>query len=286
MSQPDNILAILASKMKTVIQNLSDTPQIMGVLNITPDSFSDGGQYNTVAGSYARAEQMLNEGVDIFDIGGESTRPGAQAVSIQEELDRILPVIEAIKPLGKSISVDTRRTQVMQAVLELGVNIINDVNALQESQALETVAKTNADICLMHMQGQPKTMQEQPAYSDVVNEVVQFLQARIDACQARGIDASRIIIDPGFGFGKTLAHNLQLLSNLKQFKQLGCRILIGLSRKSMFGHITGKPVEDRFASSLAATVVGLLQGVDIVRTHDVAGTLDAIQVLSALKKEA
>ncbi len=257
----------------------------MGVLNITPDSFSDGGQYNTVARSYERAQQMLHDGVDIFDIGGESTRPGAEFVTLQEELDRILPVIEAIKPLGKPISVDTRRSQVMRKVLDLGVNIINDVNALQDEQALETVAHSKADVCLMHMQGQPKTMQQNPEYDDVTADVMAFLQARLDACKAHGITTSRIIIDPGFGFGKTLAHNLQLLSNLKAFKRLGCRVLIGLSRKAMFGHITGKPPQERFASSLAATVVGLLQGVDIVRTHDVAGTLDAIRVLAALKKE-
>lgn len=254
----------------------------MGVLNITPDSFSDGGQYNTVAGSYARAEQMLLDGVDIFDIGGESTRPGADPISIQQELDRILPVIEAIKPLGKPISVDTRRTQVMQAVLQLGVEIINDVNALRDAQAIEVVANSDADICLMHMQGLPESMQDYPEYKDVVAEVFQFLQNRITACEQQGITRSRIIIDPGFGFGKALQHNLQLLKNLQLFKQLGCRILIGLSRKSMFGHITGKPVNERFASSLAATVVALLQGIDIVRTHDVAGTLDAIKVVSAL----
>ncbi len=256
--------------------------QIMGVLNITPDSFSDGGQYNTVAGGYMRAEQMLHEGVDIFDVGGESTRPGAQPVSVQEELDRILPVIEAIKSLGKPISVDTRRTQVMQAVLQLGVQTINDVDALQDEQALETVASSNADVCIMHMQGQPHTMQENPEYSDVVKDVFDFLEQRVQACEQQGINKSRIIIDPGFGFGKTLQHNLKLLKSLKHFQQLGCRILIGLSRKSMFGNITGKPVEERFAGSLAATVVALLQGVDIVRTHDVAGTLDAIKVVSAL----
>lgn len=257
----------------------------MGVLNITPDSFSDGGRFINPQSAYERALAMVEEGVDIIDVGGESTRPQAQPVSIQEELDRILPVIEIIKPLGKPISVDTRKTAVMREVLRLGVDIINDVYALQDEGALALVSEYPVKICLMHMQNQPQTMQDAPVYEDVVEEVHAFLKARITACEAAGIDKSRIILDPGFGFGKTLAHNLTLLGSLTRFNDLGCPLMAGLSRKAMFGMITGKPPEQRMPSSLSAAVVSLLQGVSIIRTHDVAPTRDAISVLVSLQQE-
>jgi dihydropteroate synthase len=257
----------------------------MGILNITPDSFSDGGLHFHPEDALRRAEKMIAEGVDLFDIGGESTRPGAQPVSVQEELDRILPVIEALQTLGKPISVDTQKTAVMREVLRLGVDIINDVRALQDEGAVECLAQYSAKICLMHMRGSPQTMQAAPEYKDVVTEVHEFLAARIKACEAAGIDKSRLILDPGFGFGKTLSHNLQLLNSLEAFHDLGCPLLVGLSRKSMFGQITGKPFDDRMASSLAATVVSLLQGAAYVRTHDVGATRDAILVLQAMQQE-
>lgn len=258
----------------------------MGVLNITPDSFSDGGAHLGLSQACARAEAMLKEGVDIFDIGGESTRPGASSVSVQEELDRIVPVIEAIKPFGKPISIDTRHTAVMRVVLDLGVDMINDVNALQDDGAVELLAGSHANICLMHMQGQPKTMQENPQYGNVLDDVIAFLKARIKRCEEAGIAQSRLVVDPGFGFGKTLAHNLALLNQLKALQCLDVKVLVGLSRKSMFGLITEKDVGGRMPSSLTAAVISLLQGVDIIRTHDVAPLRDAIKVLSALREEA
>lgn len=257
----------------------------MGILNITPDSFSDGGRYLNPASAYERAAIMVDEGVDIIDIGGESTRPNAPVVSLQEELDRILPVIEAIQTLGKPISVDTQKTGVMREVLALGVEIINDVRALQAEGALALLAEHNAHICLMHMQGVPQNMQQAPFYEDVVSNVYDFLEQRILACEQAGISKNRLILDPGFGFGKTLSHNLTLLGSLMKFHDLGCPLLVGLSRKAMFGLITGKPEEQRMPSSLTAAVVSLLQGAAIIRTHDVAPTRDALSVLASLQQE-
>lgn len=259
--------------------------KIMGVLNVTPDSFSDGGQFLSPQSAYVRAASMIEEGADIIDVGGESTRPQATPTSVQEELDRILPVIEAIKPLGKPISVDTRKTAVMREVLRLEVTMINDVNALQDDDAIALIAAHEVQVCLMHMQGLPETMQASPHYQDPVHEVYEYLKGRILACEQAGISRSRLIIDPGFGFGKNLSHNLQLLTFLSHFHSLDCPILVGLSRKSMFGQITGKPAEQRMASSLTAAVVSLLQGVSIIRTHDIAPTRDAILVLKSLQQE-
>jgi dihydropteroate synthase len=257
----------------------------MGILNITPDSFSDGGDYLSPQSALERAATMVDEGVDIIDVGGESTRPQAAPISPQEELDRILPVIEAIQPLGKPISIDTRKTAVMQEVLRLGVDLINDVSALQDEGALALLGSHTAQVCLMHMQGQPQSMQNAPVYEDVVSEVYDFLKARIEACEAAGIARSRIIIDPGFGFGKTLSHNLQLLGSLSRFHDLDCPLLVGLSRKAMFGLITGKPALQRMPSSLSAAVVSLLQGASIIRTHDVGPTRDALSLLVKLQQE-
>lgn len=258
----------------------------MGVLNITPDSFSDGGQFLSPQSAYERASVMVEEGVDIIDVGGESTRPGAQYVSDQEELDRILPVIQAIQSLGKPISIDTRKPKVMQEALRLGVYMVNDVNALQDPAAIPLLANHSAQVCLMHMQGEPQTMQQSPHYQDPVKEVYDFLHERIEACEAAGIARDRIIIDPGFGFGKTLGHNLALLRSLSKFHDLGCPLMVGLSRKAMFGLITGKPPQERGPSSLTAIVVSLLQGVSFIRTHDVAAARDAILVLQELTHDS
>lgn len=273
--------------MNTLARQLAlhDDIQVMGIINITPDSFSDGGQYLSAQAAFERAERMVEEGADILDLGGESTRPQATPVSTQEELDRLLPVIEQVKTLGKPISIDTRKTAVMQEVLRLGVHMINDVNALQDEGALELLAQHSAKICLMHMQGEPQTMQQAPAYSDPVPEIHDFFQKRLQACEKAGIIRERIILDPGFGFGKTLAHNLLILQSLSAFHDLGCPLLVGLSRKTMFGQITDKPPEERMASSLTAAVLSLLQGVSIIRTHDVAPTQDAIRVLASLQQE-
>jgi dihydropteroate synthase len=257
----------------------------MGVLNVTPDSFSDGGQHLHRAAAFERAARMVEEGADLIDIGGESTRPQAAPVSVQEELDRIIPVIEAVKTLGIPISVDTRKTAVMREALALGVEMINDVNALQEEGALALLAASSAQVCLMHMQGNPETMQDQPEYRDPVDEIHDFLAQRIQACLQAGIGQERLWIDPGFGFGKNLSHNLALLGSLSRFHDLHCPLAVGLSRKSMFGLITGKPVDQRMPSSLAAAVLGLLQGVSLIRTHEVAPTRDAILVLTALQQE-
>jgi len=271
--------------MRNTLIHVSQNHQVMGVLNITPDSFSDGGQFLNKNEAYARAEKMVEEGVDILDIGGESTRPYAEPGSDQEELDRILPIIEAIKPLGKPISVDTPKTEVMRAVLALDVAMIKDVAALRDEGACAVLAEHKADICLMHMQNDPQTMQDTPLYDNVVDEVYAFLAQRIAHCVDAGIAKERIIVDPGFGFGKSLGHNLALLGALARFKPLGCRLLVGLSRKSMLGEITGKKVGERMPSALVAAVISLLQGVDIIRTHDVAPTKDAVAVLEQLKQE-
>jgi dihydropteroate synthase len=257
----------------------------MGILNITPDSFSDGGLYRYASEALVRALEMMEEGVDIIDLGAESTRPGAQPVSEAEELDRLIPVIEALKDLPVRLSIDTRKASVMKALLPYGISMINDVMALRGEGSLEAALQSSADICLMHMRGQPQDMQKAPQYEDVVKEVYQFLEQRLFACEARGISRQRIIIDPGFCFGKTLSHNLQLLSQLHLFKRLGCRMMVGVSRKSMLSAITNRAHPALAASGLTVAILSLLQGADIIRTHDVAGTRDALAVLAALKEE-
>lgn len=261
-----------------------DSPLIMGVVNVTPDSFSDGGRFFDAAAAAARAQCLLEEGAAIVDIGGESTRPGAQPVGEQEELDRVLPVLERLKDFAAPVSVDTRRPGVMRAVLDAGASMINDVQALSADGALGAVAASRAAVCLMHKQGEPAHMQDAPYYADVVGEVHGFLAARVAAARTAGIDARRIAVDPGFGFGKNLEHNLALLRGLARFCDLGVAVLAGVSRKSMFARLTGRPVGERLAASLAAALLAVQGGARILRVHDVAETRDALAVWSAVEK--
>jgi dihydropteroate synthase len=259
-------------------------PKVMGIVNVTPDSFSDGGRHFAPEAAINHARRLIEEGADILDIGGESTRPGSAPVSTQEELDRVLPVIEGLRDISIPISIDTYKPEVMRAALEAGAVMVNDVNALQSEGALDTVAKTAAAICLMHKQGVPQNMQHQPHYQDVIAEVSAFLRGRIVAATAAGIPLERLIIDPGFGFGKSLEHNLSLLKNLHAFTLPGVPVLAGLSRKSMLGTITGNVVGDRVAASVAAALIAVQRGASIVRVHDVRETVDALRVWSAVEK--
>jgi len=256
----------------------------MGVLNVTPDSFSDGGWYTTLDRALQRARDMVAEGADIVDIGGESTRPGAPAVSVQEELDRVLSVVEAVaRELPAVVSIDTSKPEVMQAALGAGAGMINDVRALQTPGALAIAAASRAAVCLMHIQGTPATMQLAPHYEAVVAEIKAFLTERMRACEAAGIRRDRILIDPGFGFGKTLEHNLLLLRHLDEFRQLGAVLLVGLSRKSMIGKLLhDAPPGERLYGSLAAAVIAAWQGAQILRVHDVGATAQALQVCAAV----
>ncbi len=257
-------------------------PLVMGIVNVTPDSFSDGGQYLRRDAALAHARQLIAEGADMLDIGGESTRPGAAPVGEQEELDRVIPVLEGLRGAPIPLSVDTYRPQVMRAALAAGASMVNDIAALQEPGALEAVAASDAAVCLMHMQGKPQTMQAQPAYRDVVAEVRDFLRARVAAAEAAGIPRVRLVVDPGFGFGKALGHNLALLRDLAALGDLGVPILAGLSRKSMLGAITGQDVAHRLPASIAAALIAVQHGAAILRVHDVRATVDALQVLHAV----
>ena len=254
----------------------------MGIVNVTPDSFSDGGLHLQRGPALAHAHQLIAEGADILDIGGESTRPGARPVSIQEELDRVLPVIEGLRGAPVPISIDTFKPEVMQAAIAAGAQMVNDINALQDAAAMNVVAAGNVAVCLMHKQGDPQTMQQQPYYQNVVTEVSAFLRERAAAAQAAGIRRERIVVDPGFGFGKTLAHNLSLLRELKQLTELGVPVLAGLSRKSMLGALTGQDVGQRLPASLAAALIAVQRGANIVRVHDVRATVDALKILIAV----
>jgi dihydropteroate synthase len=257
-------------------------PKVMGIVNVTPDSFSDGGRHLALEGAIAHARRLIEEGADILDIGGESTRPGAAPVSEQEELDRVLPVIENLRDISVPISIDTYKPDVMRAALAGGACIVNDVNALQSQGALEVVAKTAAAVCLMHKKGAPQNMQQQPQYQDVIAEVCAFLRERTAVAEAAGIPRERMLIDPGFGFGKTLEHNLTLLKNIQAFTVLGVPVLAGLSRKSMLGAITGREVGDRVAASVAAALIAVQGGASIVRVHDVRETVDALKIFNAV----
>ena len=256
----------------------------MGVLNVTPDSFSDGGRFAAIDAAIEHAERMVEAGAAFIDIGGESTRPGANAVSETEELRRVIPVIEALRArVDVPISIDTSKALVMRHAVEAGASLINDVYALRAPGALEAAALLPAAVCLMHMQGEPRTMQANPVYEDVVADVQSFLQARIDDCERAGIGLDRLVLDPGIGFGKQLQHNLALLAHLSQLRVEGCPLLIGVSRKSMFGALLGRGVEDRLAGGLAVAAASVLAGASIIRTHDVPQTVDAIKVAAALK---
>lgn len=260
-----------------------DRPMVMGVLNVTPDSFSDGGRFVGLDLALAHVEQMLKDGVDIIDVGGESTRPGAAAVSGQDEIERVVPLVEAVRHrFDVPISVDTSKPNVMRAAVAAGANMLNDVLALQEEGALLAAVELAVPVCLMHMQGEPRSMQEDPRYDDVTVEVLQFLRERIDVCQEAGIARNKLLVDPGFGFGKRLSHNLTLLRELGRFKSLELPILIGVSRKSMIGTILNRPVDQRLYGSLAAASLALWQGASIIRTHDVAATKDVVKLCQAV----
>jgi len=259
----------------------------MGVVNTTPDSFSDGGKFDTTDKAFAHAQALISQGVDILDIGGESTRPGSQQVDLEEELARTIPLIKAIREISEiPISIDTNKSAVMQAAAASGATMINSIWALQLDDSLQVAADLGVSVVLMHMQGTPQTMQQKPVYADVVGEVKDFLKQRIDAALDAGIAEGKIIIDPGFGFGKTIDHNLLLLKSLNEFKQLGVPVLAGLSRKAMIGAIIDKPVDQRLYGSLSTAVIAAMLGADILRVHDVAETLDAIKVVKALGQVA
>ncbi|MBK8162437.1 MAG: dihydropteroate synthase [Gammaproteobacteria bacterium] len=256
----------------------------MGILNVTPDSFWDGGDFFSPQTAVARALRMTGEGAAIIDVGGESTRPGAGAVAEAEEIERIIPVIREIRAAVPAavISVDTSKPAVMRAAVAAGAGLINDVRALREPGALEAARELGVPVCLMHMQGEPRTMQQAPHYDDVVREVMEFLSARIEACLRAGIPRARLLVDPGFGFGKTATHNLELLRRLDRFRELDCPLLVGLSRKSLIGTVLGHPVEGRLYGSIALATLAVWQGASIVRAHDVAATVDAARLCGAV----
>jgi len=255
----------------------------MGIVNVTADSFSGDGLAGEPQRAVAQGRRMVEEGAGMLDIGGESSRPGAEPMSVERELARVLPVIEGLRACGVPLSVDTVKPEVMAAAIAAGADMINDIAALAAPGAMAAVAAGKAGVCLMHMQGEPRTMQQNPDYDDVVAEVLAFLAGRVAACEAAGIDRRRIVIDPGFGFGKTLAHNLALLRHLDRFAGLGLPVLAGMSRKSMLGGITGRPVNERLPAGLAAAVLAVQRGAAIVRVHDVAATRDALAVLNAVE---
>lgn len=259
-------------------------PLVMGILNLTPDSFSDGGQFHSLDQALTCAEQMIANGVDIIDIGGESSRPGAQPLPADEELRRVMPVLYALRDCGKPLSVDTYKPEVMREVLQAGADMINDINGFRAEGALTAVNESECALCIMHMQKDPLTMQVNPEYRDVTQEVVGFLNERVAAAEQAGIDRSRICVDPGFGFGKTVEHNLSLLCNITTMADaIGVPVLAGLSRKSTIGALTGRPVEQRLAGSIAAALASVSRGASIVRVHDVAETVDALKVWAAVE---
>ena len=258
--------------------------RIMGVLNVTPDSFSDGGRHNRPDEALKRAAQMVSEGADIIDVGGESTRPGADAVDEQQELDRVIPVVEAVhREFDTVVSIDTRKPRVMREAVSAGARFINDVSGLREHGALETVARLGVPVCIMHMQGRPHDMQFDPHYDDVVAEVLEYLLARAAACEAAGVAREHIVIDPGLGFGKTVEHNLTLLANLPRFASAGFEVLIGASRKQTIGTVLGRSVDDRLYGSIGLAVHAALNGAAIVRVHDVGATADAVTMALAVE---
>lgn len=260
--------------------NLSGTQAlVMGILNITPDSFSDAGQYQHLESALSRAEQMIADGADILDIGGESSRPGAPPLPLREELQRVMPVLYALRDCGKPLSVDTYKPEVMREAILAGADMINDINAFRAPGAIEAVQGSDCALCIMHMQNVPETMQQQPQYEDVVREVIAFLRERVDTMVAAGIARERLCVDPGFGFGKTVEQNYALLRATRQLRsELGLPVLAGLSRKSMVGAVTGRPVGQRLAGSIAGALAAVAQGAEIIRVHDVAETVDALKV--------
>jgi len=258
-------------------------PAVMGILNVTPDSFSDGGHFDNPNIALRQAATMAEGGAAIIDIGGESTRPGAGSVDVQQELDRVIPIIEIVRSVTDiPISIDTSKAEVMRASVAAGASLINDVNALQGDGALQAAAELQVPVCLMHMRGEPRTMQKDPVYNDVVADVAEFLEARVAACVEAGLGEELLIVDPGFGFGKTHLHNVELLANLRQLRVRNRPVLVGVSRKSTLGELTNREVHERLPASVAAAVVAVMKGADIVRVHDVQATVDALKVAQAV----
>ena len=261
-------------------------PMVMGILNVTPDSFADGGKYLVPAQAAEHARQMILDGADIIDVGGESTRPGAAVISVEEELHRVIPVIQAIRAESTiPISIDTSTPEVMRQAALMGVDLINDVRALSRPGALAAAAATGLPVCLTHMQGDPQTMQLEPTYTNLLVEICGFFEARILACEAAGIPRAKIILDPGFGFGKTAAHNLQLINRLEEFMMFGCPLLVGLSRKSTIGEVLGDPAVDRLQGSIAGALLAYMNGASLLRVHDVTETVQALRVVKAIQSE-
>ena len=255
----------------------------MGILNVTPDSFSDGGKFNSLDNALLQAERMIQAGVSIIDIGGESTRPGAPDVSLEEELARVIPAIKAIRAkFDVWISIDTSKAEVMRQAVEAGADLINDVRALQEPGALQAAAEANVPVCLMHMKGQPRTMQASPVYDDVLMDVEAFLQERVEACEAVGISKNQLILDPGFGFGKTIEHNYHLLAHLEKFHRLGLPVLAGMSRKSMIFKLLDKAPADCMVASVTCATIAAMKGAQIIRVHDVEDTLEAMKIIEVM----
>ncbi|PTP77470.1 dihydropteroate synthase [Vibrio splendidus] len=271
---------ILKANNKTLVL---DRPHVMGILNVTPDSFSDGGRFNSLDNALLQAERMIQAGVSIIDIGGESTRPGAPDVSLEEELARVIPAIKAIRAkFDVWISIDTSKAEVMRQAVEAGADLINDVRALQEPGALQAAAEGNVPVCLMHMKGQPRTMQASPVYDDVLMDVEAFLQERVEACEAVGISKNQLILDPGFGFGKTIEHNYHLLAHLEKFHTLGLPVLAGMSRKSMIFKLLDKAPADCMVASVTCATIAAMKGTQIIRVHDVEDTLEAMKIIEVM----
>ena len=259
--------------------------QVMGILNVTPDSFSDGGKFSHFDRAFRQVELMIDNGVDIIDIGGESTRPGAIDVSEKDEIARVIPLLKAIKSrFDTCVSIDTSKAVVMSEAITYGADMINDVRALQNEDCLDVIAQSDVSVCLMHMQGMPRTMQEKPHYKNIINDILSFFEQRIRTCEQKGIKKERLILDPGFGFGKTLEHNYQMLAQLSLFKKLNLPLLVGTSRKSMLGQLLNRDVSQRLAGSLTTAIVAVQQGASIIRVHDVAETVDAIKILTEVAK--
>jgi dihydropteroate synthase len=257
--------------------------KVMGILNVTPDSFSDGGQFTCFDSALKQVDQMILNGVDIIDIGGESTRPGAVDVSVKDEISRVIPLLKAIKSrFDIDVSIDTSKAEVMEEAISYGADMINDVRALQNNGCLDVVAQSDIEVCLMHMQGMPRTMQENPQYNDIIGDILKFFRQRIQVCEESGISKERLILDPGFGFGKTVEHNYEALARFDEFSALGLPVLAGISRKSMIGNLLKRDVNERLAGSLAAAMVAVQQGASIIRVHDVQESADALNILKAV----
>jgi dihydropteroate synthase len=273
------------NKLLSSSQSITNSPQVMGILNVTPDSFSDGGKFATFDKALAQVEQMILDGADIIDIGGESTRPGAVDVSEEDELARVIPLLKAIKSnFDIKVSIDTSKAEVMSQAIAHGADIINDVRALQNEGCLAVLAQSEVPVCLMHMQGLPRSMQDDPQYNEVIGDIKQFFIDRIRVCEQAGIKRERLILDPGFGFGKTLEQNYQLLAQLNQFNDLGLPLLSGTSRKSMIGNLLARDIDERLAGSIATAIIAAQQNATIIRVHDIKETVDALKVLSMTAK--